>query len=96
MHYLTARGKWVVELPALQGLGAAGCRSYTANCPPQCNSCNTLPHCLGAVGRATPATRCHTAWGPWAVQLLQCTASLLDAVDNGTLAMHATPPGRSG
>ena len=42
----------------------------------QCNSCNALPHCLGAVGSATPATHCHTAWGQWAVELLQRTASL--------------------
>ena len=32
---------------------------------------------LGAVGSATPATDCLTAWGQWAVQLLQYTAALL-------------------
>ena len=37
---------------------------------------NALPHCLGAVGTAAPAMQCLTAWGQWAVQLLQCTASL--------------------
>ena len=42
----------------------------------QCNSCNALPHCLGAVGSATPAIHCLTAWGQWAVQLLLNTASL--------------------
>ena len=42
----------------------------------QCNSCSTLPHCLGAVGSGTPAMHCLTAWGQWAVDLLQCTASL--------------------
>ena len=58
----------------------------------QCNSCNTLPHRLGAVGSATPATHCLTAlgaagsatpamhcltaWGQWTVQLRQCTAPL--------------------
>ena len=41
----------------------------------QCNSCNALPHCLGAVHSATPATHCPTAWGQWAVQLLQYTAA---------------------
>ena len=56
------------------------------------NSCNALPHCLGAVGSATPAMHCLTAlravdsatpamhclaaWGQWAVELLQCTAPL--------------------
>ena len=27
----------------------------------QCNSCNALPHCLGAVGIATPVMHCLTA-----------------------------------
>ena len=38
----------------------------------RCNSCNALPHCLGAVGSATPAMHCLTAWEQWAVELLQC------------------------
>ena len=42
----------------------------------QWNSCNALPHCLGAVGSGPPAMHCPTAWGQWAVQFLQCTASL--------------------
>ena len=29
----------------------------------QCNSCNTLSDCLGAVGSAARATHCLTAWG---------------------------------
>ena len=41
----------------------------------QCNSCNTLPHYRGSVGRATPVMHRLTAYGEWAVQL-QCTASL--------------------
>ena len=41
-----------------------------------CNSCNTLPHCLGALGSGTPAMHRFTAWGQLAVQLVQCTASL--------------------
>ena len=36
----------------------------------QWNSCNALPHCLGAVGSATPALHCLTAWGQWAAQLI--------------------------
>ena len=39
----------------------------------QCYSCNALPNCLGAVGSATPAMHCLTAWEQLAVQLLQCT-----------------------
>ena len=42
----------------------------------QCNSCNALPHCLGAVDTATSAMHCLTAPGKWAVDLLQCTAPL--------------------
>ena len=40
------------------------------------NSFNALPHCLGAVGSAARATHRRTAPGQWAVELLQCTASL--------------------
>ena len=70
MHCLTAWGQRTVK--PLQS---------TASLPwvsGQCNSCNTVPHCLGAVGSATPAMHCLTAWGQRAVQLqlLQCTASL--------------------
>ena len=83
----------------------------------QWNSCNALPPCPGAVGRvtaaksysnaagsATPPINCLTAYGQWAVELLQCTAALLGrgrqwnsctalprcvgAVGTGTPAMH--------
>ena len=63
-----AWGQWAVDL-----------RQYTAALPggsEQCSSCITLPHCLGAVDSATPATHCLTVWGQWAAELLQCTASL--------------------
>ena len=67
---------------------------YTASLPVgsgQCNSCNSLPHCLGAVGGETSAIHCFTtrgvgsvtlemhsltAWVQWAVGLVQHTASL--------------------
>ena len=64
-------------------------------------------HCLtalGAVDGETPAMHCLAAWGQWAMQLLQCTASLpwgsgqwnscnalphcLGAVGSATPAMH--------
>ena len=39
----------------------------------QWSSCHAMPHYLGAVGSATPAIHCHTAWGQWAVEILPCT-----------------------
>ena len=68
MHCLTAWGQRAVQLLQCTASLPWGSR--------QCNSCNALPHCLGAVGSATPAMHCLTAWGQWTVQLLQCTASL--------------------
>ena len=44
--------------------------------PKEQNPCNALLHCLRAVGSGIPATHCLTAWGQWAVQLLQCSATL--------------------
>ena len=59
----------------------------------QRRSCSALPHCLGAVGSATPAMHgpttmghwesgtpafhCRTAWAKRAMGVLQCTAPLL-------------------
>ena len=86
MHFPTVWGQWRVLL--LQ---------YTA-APPggsgQWNSCNALPHCLGAVGSATPAMHYPTARGQWAVQLLQCTAK----ANGGPSASEnrAHPPGGDG
>ena len=51
-------------------------------------------HGLGAVGGApkerTSAMHCHAAWGQRAVQLLQCTASLLGG--SGQCNSCNTPP----
>ena len=84
MHCLTALGQWAVQL--LQ------CTASLPGGSGQWNSCNTLPHylgavdsgtfalhcltALGAVGSGTSAMHCRTAWGQWAVEPLQCTASL--------------------
>ena len=54
----------------------------------QWTSCNALPYCLGAVDSATPAIHGRIAWGQWAVELLQCTASLSGAVGSATPAIH--------
>ena len=47
MHRLTAWGQWAVELVqrTVSLLGGSE----------QCNSCNALPHRVGAVGNGTPA-----------------------------------------
>ena len=44
--------------------------------PKEGTSYNALPHCLGAVGSGTHVMHCFTAWGQWAAQFLQYTASL--------------------
>ena len=47
-------------------------------CAPHCTMCALL-HCRfgqSAVGSGTPATHRHTAWRLWALELLQCSASL--------------------
>ena len=62
----------------------------------QCNSYITLPHCLGAMGSATPATHCLTAWGWWAVELLQRTTLLLEGVAVKLLQCTAALPGGGG
>ena len=69
MHCLNAWGQWAVQL--LQHTASLGGGSG------QCNSFNTLPHCLrqwalellqytsslpGAAGTATPAVHCLTTW----------------------------------
>ena len=105
-------GQWAVQLlqrtaTLAWGQWADDLRQYTAALPGgsgQWNSCITLPHCLGAVDSATPATHCLTVWGQWAAELLQGTASLpwggwqwnscnalphcLGAVGSATPAMH--------
>ena len=83
MHCLTTLGKWAVELPQRTAslLGGSGqCNSCHAL--PQCvgavgvQLCNALPYRLGVVGSGTRAVHRQTAWGQWAVQLLQSTAPL--------------------
>ena len=68
MHCPTAWGQWAVQF--LQ------CTASLPGGSGQCNSCNTLPHCLGAVGSGPPSIHGLTAWGQWAVDLLQYTAAL--------------------
>ena len=84
MHCLTAWGQLTVQrlqctAPLPGGQWAVQLLQCTASLPGgsgQCKSCSALPHCLGAVGSATPAMHCPTVWEQWTVQPLHCTASL--------------------
>ena len=62
----------------------------------QWTSCNTLPHCLGAVGSGPPPIQCVSAWGQWAVDLLQYTASLPGGSGQWTSCNTASLPRGSG
>ena len=103
MHCLTAALQWAVEL--LQ------CTTTLPGGSGRCNSYNALPHCLGigrrntwhalprrpgAVGSATPAMHCLTAWAQWAVELLQYSSSPPGLTTSGRWAVEllqcAGPP----
>ena len=73
MHRRTAWGQWAAEL--LQRTASLP-RDNEQRDSSNALLSNALPHCLGAVGSATPAAHCLIAWGQWAVGLLQRTASL--------------------
>ena len=101
-------GQWNSYNALLHCLGAVGSGTPAMQCLTawRCSakSCNPLPHCLWAMGSGTRARHRHTASGQWAVELLQCTASLpgghghcnscnalphcLGAVDSANPAMH--------
>ena len=80
MHCNTASRQWAVELMS--------CAASLPGGSGQCNSCNALPHCLGAVGSESPAMHCLTDWGQWAVELFQRIACCLGTVGSGIPAMH--------
>ena len=100
MHCLIALGEWAEELlqctaslphctalPLWMGAVGSATLQRTASLlrgSGQWNSCNAPPRCLAAVGRGTPAMHCLTAWGQWALELLQHIASLPGAVGGGT------------
>ena len=95
MYCHIARGQWLVQL--LQ------CTPTLLPCREQWNSCNAVPHCLWGLGNGIPAMCAtplggsesgtlalhhHTAWGQWAMHLLQCTATLPQGSGKESLAMH--------
>ena len=65
LHYLGAAGN---------GLHAAHCLNAWGQGP--WNPCKTPSHCLRAVGGRSPGTHRRTAYGQWATELLQYTATL--------------------
>ena len=74
-------GQWAVQLLRQSVSLPGGQWAVTRIAPPpegsgQQDSCDTLPHCLGAVGSARPAIHCPTAGGGRALELLQFTTSL--------------------
>ena len=88
-------GQWNSCYALPHCLGEVGSGTRATHCPIgqgqwQCNSRGTLPHCVGAVHSATPAMQRHTAWGRWAVELMQCTASLLGGIVQWN-SCHALP-----
>ena len=82
-------------------LGAVG-RAQEAVAAYNRNSCNALPHRLGAVCSATPVMHCRSTQGQWAVELLQCKASLPGGNRQSTACnalphrLGAAPSGGSG
>ena len=83
MHCLTARGHWAAQL--LQ------CTASRPKDSGHCNFCNAVPHCLGAVGSATPAMHCSAASGQWALELMQCTST--PPGGSASAATHCLRPG---
>ena len=108
----TGTGKWEGRVPkcALCASVLLYSRDQCTVALGQCCSADTCARSQEAVGSGTPSMHCHTARGQWAVELLQCTASVPGgsgqwnccnalphyprAVGSGTAAMHR--PTRSG
>ena len=72
-HCLTAWGHWAVELLQCTAslVGGSAMRGPTSWGDGE--SCPGGGRCLKS---GTPVTHRHSAWGQWAVQLLQCTTAL--------------------
>ena len=90
MQCQTIWGWRAVELLQCVGppAGGQGVLPRRWSLPKERNSCNALPHYLGAVGSATLATDYLTAWGQWALQLVQCTSTLSGGSGHGTNVMQ--------
>ena len=71
---LCALPHWLVLCSALHCVCLAALHLWAVGTG-QRNFCNVVPLYLRAVGSGAPALHRHTAWRPWAVELLQRTAS---------------------
>ena len=90
MRCLTASGRWAAELLQCTATPPAGreqCNSYLGTVSSG-GSCNALPPPLGAVGSATPAMQCFTAWGQLQWNFCHALLHFPGAVGIGTRAMH--------
>ena len=74
-HYLGAVGSETSAMHCLTTAQRAG-RLLRCNITLPGKTSNELPHCLGVVGSGIPIMHYLIAYGKWALQLLQCTASL--------------------
>ena len=83
IHCLTAWGQWAVELLQCTATLPMQCTATLPRGSGQCNSCNTLLHCLGAVGSGTPAMCGPTSWGDG-----ESYPGGGCCLKSGTLAMH--------
>ena len=64
IHCLAAWAQWAVQSLAMHcHNGRERLAVEVLQYSGQCNSCNTLPHCLGAVGCGTRAMQYLSAWG---------------------------------
>ena len=75
MHYLTAWGKWALEIVQYRGTKLLQCSASLPGVIGQCNSCELVPHRPRAVGR-----RQYNSW----YAVLHC----LGALRSGIVAMH--------
>ena len=81
-HCLTAWWQWVVPLLQYTASlpGGSGKWSFCNALPRRQRAVGTgtptmhFTHCLGATGSQSPAMHCPSAWGKWAVEILQCNA----------------------
>ena len=81
-------GQWSSYNARAPQLGGRGVLPRRQSLPKERYSHNALPHCLGAVGSATPAMHCLTALGSGQWNSCQALPHCPGAVGSATPAMH--------